>query len=78
MLLKPEYKNNINNEKEIKKYKITDEIKNTLSNGQRADLNLRHILGQFSLYIKYRKIADSHRTYTHVCLNKSRMVDFSI
>ncbi len=27
MLLKPEYKNNINNEKEIKKYKITGILK---------------------------------------------------
>ena len=39
---------------------------------------LRPILGHFSLYIKYRKIAIFYRTYTHVCLNKSRTVDFSI
>ena len=28
---------------------------------------LRPILGHFSLYIKYRKIAIFYRTYTHVC-----------
>ena len=39
---------------------------------------LRPILGHFPLYIKYRKIAIFYRTYTHVCLNKSRTVDFSI
>ena len=39
---------------------------------------LRPNFGHFSLYIKYRKIAIFYRTYTYVCLNKSRTVDFSI
>ena len=39
---------------------------------------LRPILGHFSLYIKYRNIAIFYQTYTHVCLHKSRTVDFSI
>ena len=39
---------------------------------------IRPILGHFSLYIKYRKIAIFYRTYTHVCVYKSRTVDFSI
>ena len=39
---------------------------------------LRPILGHFSLYIKYRKIAIFYRTCTHVRLNKSRTVDFSM
>ena len=39
---------------------------------------LRPILGHFSLYIKNRKITIFYRTSTHVCLNKSRTVNFSI
>ena len=39
---------------------------------------LRPILGHFSLYIKYRKIALFYQTYTYVCVYKSRTVDFCL
>ena len=39
---------------------------------------LRPFLGHFSLYIKYGKIAIFYQTSTHVCVYKSRTVDFSI
>ena len=39
---------------------------------------LRPILGHFSLYIKYGKIAIFYQTSTHVCVYKSRTVDFCL
>ena len=39
---------------------------------------LRPILGHFSLYIKYRKIAIFYQTSTHVCVYKSRTFDFCL
>ena len=39
---------------------------------------IRPNLGHFSLYVKYRKIGIFYKTSTHVCVYKSRTVDFCL